>query len=140
MIYGKIFLHKRDAYSVMVLPRNSQIITPGIYCKLYNSVAIVFQQLCKYAYNVINENLLPLTIKYMHHRGVKRVSTKTISVLTEENTSNDCILTCLIVQYFYTLEISINKIEDKFNLARLLPLAILLPLPTGHGLWVEGAL
>ena len=62
MIYGKISLHERDAYSVMVLPRNSQIITPGIYCKLYNSVAIVFQQLCKYAYNVINEK--PVTINY----------------------------------------------------------------------------
>ena len=62
----------------------------------------------------------------MHQRGVKRVSATTISVLTEENTSNDRILTCLfeIVHYFYTRETSINKIEDKFNL----------------GLWAEVAL
>ena len=96
MIYGKISLHERDAYSLMVLPRNSQL-TPGIYCKRCNSVAIVFQQLCKYAYNVINEKPATINYKiYMHQRGVKRVSAKTISVLTEENTSNDRILTCLI--------------------------------------------
>ena len=60
MISGKIYLYGRDGYSVMVLPSNNQIITPGIYCKRYNSVAIVFQQLRKYAYNAINEK--PVTI------------------------------------------------------------------------------